>query len=82
MMVLHECVTDIVLRSWIRSGKISYGGNRTLLIYGALNCVSGKTMKRANRVFFESEQEARQHNYRPCGHCMKAAYKKWKYGSL
>jgi len=37
-------------------------------------------MKRENRVFFSSIPEAEQNNYRPCGHCMKTAYKKWKDG--
>lgn len=39
-------------------------------------------MKRENRVFFLSEQEAQQNNYRPCGHCMKTEYKKWKDGFI
>jgi methylphosphotriester-DNA--protein-cysteine methyltransferase len=39
-------------------------------------------MKPANRVFFESKKEALAENFRPCGHCMKADYKKWKNGSV
>jgi methylphosphotriester-DNA--protein-cysteine methyltransferase len=35
-------------------------------------------MKRENRVFFSSEKTAIANGYRPCGHCMRAAYKKWK----
>lgn len=35
-------------------------------------------MKKANRVFFASEEEAISIGYRPCGHCMKKAYDKWK----
>ena len=27
-------------------------------------------------------QEAQQNNYRPCGHCMKVEYKKWKNGFI
>ncbi|MCH5684590.1 hypothetical protein LWM68_10115 [Niabella sp. W65] len=39
-------------------------------------------MKRTNRVFFYSEEEALLNGYRPCGHCMKAAYKNGKWISL
>ena len=35
-------------------------------------------MKRANRVFFDSEKEARDNGYRPCGNCMRAEYNMWK----
>lgn len=70
------------VRSLIRSSRIRFGGNKTLKIYGTLSCSSGKRMKVANRVFFESEAEARQAGYRPCGHCMKAAYQKWKNGLI
>jgi methylphosphotriester-DNA--protein-cysteine methyltransferase len=66
----------------IRNGEINFGGNRKLKIYGFLSCTSGKRMKSENRVFFTSEQEARRNNYRPCGHCMKAEYKKWKNGLI
>jgi hypothetical protein len=62
----------------IRSGRIRFGGNKTLKIYGALSCSSGKRMKVKNRVFFESEAEAQQAGYRPCGHCMREKYKLWK----
>lgn len=56
------------------------GGNLKLKIYGKLNCKSGKRMKKQNRVFFSSEEEAIEHNFRPCGHCMKSKYKTWKNG--
>jgi methylphosphotriester-DNA--protein-cysteine methyltransferase len=39
-------------------------------------------MKRENRVFFVSEKEAIKHSFRPCGHCMKTQYKKWKDGII
>ncbi|MGN7787556.1 Ada metal-binding domain-containing protein [Niabella sp. 22666] len=81
-MIQHTAISDTALRSSIRSGKINWGGHQQLKIYGVLNCASGKRMKRTNRVFFKSEQEALRNGYRPCGHCMKAAYKKWKNGSL
>lgn len=81
-MIQHTVISDATLRSWIRSGKIGWGGHQQLKIYGVLNCASGKRMKRTNRVFFSSEKEALQNSYRPCGHCMKSAYKKWKDGSI
>lgn len=66
----------------IRKGQIRFGGNRKLKIYGSLTCASGKRMKKANRVFFSSETEAIQNGYRPCGHCMKERYQKWKNGTI
>jgi methylphosphotriester-DNA--protein-cysteine methyltransferase len=58
--------------------KVTYAGNRKLKIYGTLSCSSGKRMKVDNRVFFTDEQEAISCGYRPCGHCMRKAYQKWK----
>lgn len=81
-MISHTVISDPALRSLIRSGKIGWAGHRKMKIYGILSCASGKKMKKGNRVFFASEQEALLYGYRPCGHCMKAAYKKWKNGSL
>ncbi|MBL1220716.1 metal-binding protein [Chryseobacterium sp. L7] len=77
-MEKHSGMSDSVLRSKIKNGEISFGGNRLLKIYGKLHCSSGKRMKRENRVFFVSENEALENNYRPCGHCMKEKYKQWK----
>ncbi|MCF2493313.1 hypothetical protein NFI80_06605 [Dyadobacter chenhuakuii] len=31
-----------------------------------------------NRVFFNSEKEAMSQGFRPCGHCMREAYLRWK----
>ena len=59
---------------------IRFAGNKVLKIYGRLNCRSGKRMKKKNRVFFQSEDEALALGFRPCGHCMKEEYKKWKHG--
>ena len=53
-------------------------GNAKLKIYGKLNCASGKRMKAGNRIFFKNEEEALQSGFRPCGNCMKQAYKDWK----
>jgi len=77
-MEWHKNITDALLLAKIRAGEICFGGNEKLRIYGLLHCTSGKRMKRDNRVFFTSEQEALMHHYRPCGHCLKSEYVKWK----
>jgi methylphosphotriester-DNA--protein-cysteine methyltransferase len=66
------------LKLLIDNGAIKFGGNKPLKIYGTLSCRSGKRMKKENRVFFRSEKEAISEGYRPCGHCMKTEYQKWK----
>lgn len=81
-MIKHVELTDTKLWQNIRHYCIRFGGNRKLKIYGTLHCKSGKRMKRANRVFFKSEEEAILFGYRPCGHCMKANYQKWKNGFI
>ncbi len=70
-MIAHAEIEDAEVFRLIRSGRIRFGGYRRLKIYGRLGCWSGKRMRRENRVFFESEQEAIEAGYRPCGHCMK-----------
>lgn len=77
-MIEHSKISDKELRKQIRRRKICFGGNKTLKIYGVLGCASGKRIKRDNRVFFVSEQDALHNDYRPCGHCMKNEYKIWK----
>jgi methylphosphotriester-DNA--protein-cysteine methyltransferase len=67
-----------LLLSLIQNEQILLAGNKKLKIYGLLTCSSGKRMKRENRVFFKSENEAMKNGFRPCGHCMKATYLKWK----
>lgn len=79
-MIKHSEISDTALREKIKRKEIRYGGNRKLRIYGLLKCTSGKRMKRENRVFFATEEEALKNEYRPCGHCMKSEYKKWKNG--
>jgi len=81
-MIRHADIPDAALRSKIRKKEIRFGGNRKLKIYGTLDCTSGKRMKRENRIFFTSREEAQANHYRPCGHCMNAAYKKWKHGPI
>ena len=79
-MILHSEISDRELKIRIIQNKICFGGNIRLRIYCRLNCKSGKRMKKENRVFFLSEQEALLHGYRPCGHCINKEYKKWKDG--
>lgn len=66
------------LKSLITKEAIQFAGNRKLKIYGTLNCSSGKRMKAENRVFFKSADEAVLDGYRPCGHCMRDEYLRWK----
>lgn len=77
-MIQHSQLSSENLRSKIHSRKIRFGGNKKLKIYGLLSCRSGKRMKKENRVFFADEKEALENGYRPCGHCMRDAYKKWE----
>lgn len=77
-MIKHSETEDRSIHSMIRKNKILFGGNLLLKIYGSLHCRSGKRMLRKNRVFFFSEAEAIAAGYRPCGHCMREAYKKWR----
>ena len=62
-------------------GKL--GGHRKLKIYGRLDCPSAlryiaKGQYVEHRVFFADEETAIEAGYRPCGVCMKEAYKQWK----
>lgn len=77
-MILHTTISDTQVRKAIRNGLIAIGGNRKLKIFGNLNCTSGKRMKRAHRVFFDSEKEAILMGFRPCGHCLKKKFESWK----
>jgi methylphosphotriester-DNA--protein-cysteine methyltransferase len=77
-VICHQDIENRNLHSLIRSGKILMAGNAKLKIYGKLNCASGKRMKAANRIFFKNEEEALQTGFRPCGNCMRQAYKDWK----
>jgi hypothetical protein len=66
--------------------KGALGGNRADKIYGQMDCSSanrallrgsGDTYRK-KRVFFADEATAIQAGYRPCGNCMREAYKAWK----
>ena len=78
-MIKHLDINDFDLRRKIKLNEICFGGNIKLNIYGTLQCKSGKRLKKENRVFFASENEAIENGFRPCGHCMKTKYKKWIY---
>jgi hypothetical protein len=77
-MFLHRELSKRQIFGKIKSGKITLGGNLKLQIFGRLNCKLGKRMKFENRVFFETEQEAKNQGFRPCGHCMRNEYIIWK----
>lgn len=81
-MIRHSKIPDSDLHLKLKQQEIRFGGHLKLKIYGTLSCATGKKMKRENRVFFSSENEAIEHGFRPCGHCMKEKYKKWKNGFI
>ncbi|HNC14171.1 MAG TPA: Ada metal-binding domain-containing protein [Cyclobacteriaceae bacterium] len=81
-MIRHINFTDREIRKLIRNKNITYAGNVKLKIVGTLHCTSGKRMKRVNRVFFSSLQEAASNTFRPCGHCMRSEYQQWKNESI
>lgn len=69
--------SDVEVRCLIRSGRVRFAGNIRLKIYGTLRCSSGKRMKKSNRVFFSSVEEASVSGFRPCGGCMRTEYLRW-----
>lgn len=81
-MIKHKDITDAALHQRIKRKEIVYGGNLHLKIYGSLQCKSGKRMKKANRVFFHTIEQAKELGFRPCGHCLRADYKIWKNGLI
>jgi methylphosphotriester-DNA--protein-cysteine methyltransferase len=70
-MIRHLDIASPELHRLLKSGALTFAGNRTLKIYGLLTCGSGKRMKKENRVFFANEHEAKRAGYRPCGNCMR-----------
>jgi len=81
-MIKHKDLDKKSLASLIRSKNIQVGANINLKIYGTLDCKSGKRMKPKNRMFFKTDLEAKEHGFRPCGHCMRSEYLKWKHGLI
>jgi len=60
----------------LKGGKIieslipgKYAGWRPGKIFGRLDCRSGMRMKRENRVFFLTREDAISEGYRPCKNC-------------
>lgn len=78
----HRELESSELHQKLKQHELLFAGNAQLKIYGRLTCSSGKRMLKSNRVFFVDEQEAIAQGYRPCGHCMKQAYKKWKDATI
>ena len=78
----HRELESVELHQKLKQHEILFAGNTQLKIYGRLTCSSGKRMLKSNRVFFVDEQEAIAQGYRPCGHCMKQAYKKWEDATI
>lgn len=79
-VMLPGTTDTTTLKRLVHERRIRYAGNLRLKVYGKLTCASGKRMKKVNRVFFSSEEEARHFGFRPCGHCMRKAYAEWKEG--
>jgi len=71
-------------RFYASETKGTLGGNRRLKIYGRLDCPSAlRAIKRGGpyaryRVFFADEASAIAAGFRPCGVCMRAAYRQWR----
>jgi methylphosphotriester-DNA--protein-cysteine methyltransferase len=71
-------------RAYESETKGTLGGNRRLKIYGRLDCPSAlRAIKRGgpyarHRVFFADEASAIAAGFRPCGICMREAYRQWR----
>lgn len=70
-------------RPYVSDEPGTLGGHKKLKIYGRLDCPSAlryieKGQYVQHRVFFKDEETAIAAGYRPCGVCMKEAYKKWR----
>ncbi|GGI29330.1 Ada metal-binding domain-containing protein [Pedobacter mendelii] len=76
-MIKHVKLTSTSIKNQIKNNQICFAGNNRLKIYGLLSCKSGKRMKRETRVFFDSEKDALENGFRPCGHCLKEKYQQW-----
>ncbi len=61
------------------------GGHRRSKVYGRLDCPTAlrwvaKGRYVQHRVFFADEETAIAAGYRPCGHCLREAYREWSAG--
>ena len=77
-MIRHDAIDDDDLRQLIVTGHIRYGGKGRLRLYGRLDCTSRRRRKGASRVFFGDAAEAWEAGFRPCGHCLRDDYARWK----
>jgi hypothetical protein len=77
VMIKHSTIETAELKRLIKQKTVTLGGNARLKIYGTLHCNPGKRMKKENRVFFQSKDEAIGKGFRPCGHCLRKEYLKW-----
>jgi methylphosphotriester-DNA--protein-cysteine methyltransferase len=75
--MFHGEIDSAEFKKSVHAGSILFAGNKKLRIYGTLRCASGKRMKKKNRVFFASEDEAIKQGFRPCAHCMRKQYQRW-----
>ena len=76
-------LTDSYDHQYLSGEPGTLGGHKKLKIYGKLDCPSAlkhiaKGQYTAHRVFFADEDTAIAAGYRPCGICMKSAYREWK----
>jgi hypothetical protein len=70
-------------REFLSERPGTLGGHRRNRVYGRLDCrtalswiARGKYVQ--HRVFFADEATAIAAGYRPCGHCMREEYRRWK----
>ena len=57
--------------------KGRYAGWRPGKIFGRLDCKSGERMKKENRVFFHTWEDAIACGYRPCKNCRPTPHDKY-----
>lgn len=81
-MIRHNDIGRQELQRKIKNQSIRFAGNYGLKIFGLLHCGPGKKMKKATRVFFETETEAILAGFRPCGDCMTPRLSSMKTSSV
>lgn len=72
MAVLYNIMrSDGTIFQSLRKGKYAgwNGKRRRRRIFGTLSCGTGKRMKKENRVFFHSYDDAIAAGFRPCKNC-------------
>ena len=72
-------------REYPSEEKGKLGGNRAQKVYGRLDCGTAKywynlypELRRQRLVFFADERTALAAGYRPCGNCMRQAYREYR----